>query len=227
MSVPPTSASAPRRASPCIPESRTLRWGEFFGLVSTHVDCQHLPGFRGTRSVPPRPTRPAGALSSFLNAAIEGLVALLEVGASAGICLYPDRYSYSYQREGGQVRIDPPQAADVLLECELRGDSAVPTRIPEVIWRAGIDLNPIDITDRGNLQWLEALIWPEHEARRQRLHAAAAVVAADPPLLVAGDLDQEIARLPGWPRRRPHWSSSTAPCSCTSPARSGSSSWTR
>jgi hypothetical protein len=128
-------------------------------------------------------------------AAIEGPVALLEVGASAGICLYPDRYSYRYQREDGQVRIDPPQAADVLLECELRGDSTVPTRIPEVIWRAGIDLNPIDITDRGNLQWLEALIWPEHEARRRRLHAAAAVVAADPPLLVAGDLNQEIGRL--------------------------------
>ncbi|GAA3286436.1 DUF2332 domain-containing protein [Arthrobacter citreus] len=130
-------------------------------------------------------------------AAIEGPVALLEVGASAGICLYPDRYSYSYsyQREGGQVRIDPPQATDVLLECELRGGSTVPTRIPEVIWRAGIDLNPIDISDRGDLQWLEALIWPEHEARRQRLHAAAAVVAADPPLLVAGDLNQEIGRL--------------------------------
>lgn len=128
-------------------------------------------------------------------AAIEGPVALLEVGASAGLCLYPDRYSYTYQRGDGQVRVDPPQATDVVLECEWRGNATVPTKVPEVIWRAGIDINPIDISDRENLQWLETLIWPEHEARRQRLHAAAAVVAADPPMLVAGDLNQEIGRL--------------------------------
>lgn len=59
----------------------------------------------------------------------------------------------------------------MLLECELRGDATVPTKFPEVLWRAGIELIPIDITDRENLQWLEPLIWPEHEARRQCLHA--------------------------------------------------------
>lgn len=127
--------------------------------------------------------------------AIEGPVALLEVGVSAGLCLYPDRYNYVYNRADGQVRVDPPEATDVVLECELRGDATVPNRVPEVIWRAGIDINPIDIRDRENLQWLETLIWPEHEVRRQRLHSAAAVVAADPPMLVAGDLNQEIGRL--------------------------------
>ena len=34
-------------------------------------------------------------------ALIDGPIALLEVGASAGLCLYPDRYSYSY--DGGTV----------------------------------------------------------------------------------------------------------------------------
>jgi hypothetical protein len=130
-------------------------------------------------------------------AAIEGPVALLEVGASAGLCLYPDRYSYAYQCADGPARLDPPQATGVVLECELRGGASAPTRLPEVIWRAGIDLNPVDITDPENLKWLENLIWPEHEARRRRLHAAAAVVAADPPLLVAGDLNQELAYLAG------------------------------
>ena len=127
--------------------------------------------------------------------AIEGPIALLEVGASAGLCLYPDRYKYAYQCADGQVRVEPPQPTDVVLECEWRGDATVPTKVPEVIWRAGIDINPMEISDREDLQWLEALIWPEHEDRRQRLHAAAAVVAADPPMLVAGDLNQEIGRL--------------------------------
>ena len=77
--------------------------------------------------------------------------------------------------------MDPPQATDMVLDCELRGQTTAPSRVPEVIWRAGIDVNPIDITEQGNLQWLETLIWPEQEVRRQRLHAAAAVVAADPP----------------------------------------------
>src|SRR5690606_10739265 len=33
-------------------------------------------------------------------AAIPGPLALIEVGASAGLCLYPDRYSYRYRRDG-------------------------------------------------------------------------------------------------------------------------------
>ncbi|WP_159801361.1 DUF2332 domain-containing protein [Arthrobacter zhaoguopingii] len=128
-------------------------------------------------------------------AAVEGPVALLEVGASAGLCLYPDRYGYTYHGADGTVRLNPPQAADVLLECELRGGATAPARLPEVVWRAGIDLNPLDVADPESLRWLDTLIWPEHEARRRRLHAAAAVVAADPPLLVAGDLNQELEKL--------------------------------
>ncbi|WAP50583.1 DUF2332 domain-containing protein [Arthrobacter sp. ATA002] len=142
-------------------------------------------------------TNEAGRCAVLLSqlAAIEGPVALLEVGASAGLCLYPDRYSYTYRQADRQIRVDPPRPTGVVLECELRGDATAPTRVPEVVWRAGIDLNPLDVTAREDLQWLEALIWPEHEVRRQRLRTAAAVVAADPPRLVAGDLNREIGRL--------------------------------
>jgi len=124
-------------------------------------------------------------------AGIEGPLALLEVGASAGLCLYPDRYSYRYS---GHPRLDPADGpSTVVLDCAVSGPVPVPDRLPEVVWRAGIDLNPLDVRHADDLAWLDALIWPEHEDRRERLRAAAAVVAADPPTIHTGDL---IERLP-------------------------------
>jgi hypothetical protein len=126
-------------------------------------------------------------------AALPQPLALLEVGAAAGLGLYPDRYSYRY----GQRLIG---SSGPVLDCALAGRPA-PTRLPEVVWRAGLDLNPLDVTDPADVAWLEALIWPEHGHRRNRLRAAAAIVAADPPTLVRGDLLDDLpslaARAPG------------------------------
>ncbi len=85
-------------------------------------------------------------------------VALLEVGASAGLCLLPDRYRYRYQPERGPGRqLGPPQSP-VTLTCELRGDTEPPTGLPQVAWRAGLDLDPVDITDPDAIRWLETLV---------------------------------------------------------------------
>ncbi len=65
-----------------------------------------------------------------------------------------------------------------MLECELTG-TLPPTRLPEVVWRAGLDLNPLDVTNPADLAWLEALIWPEHAHRRDRLRAADRELGAD------------------------------------------------
>ncbi|GAA4581461.1 DUF2332 domain-containing protein [Planotetraspora phitsanulokensis] len=120
-------------------------------------------------------------------AALPQPLALLEVGASAGLCLYPDRYAYRYGDHlvgsGGPV-----------LECTATGMTP-PARLPEVVWRAGLDLNPLDVTDPADVAWLDALIWPEHTHRRARLRAAAAVAAADPPILVRGDLVDDLPAL--------------------------------
>ncbi|MET9023455.1 DUF2332 domain-containing protein [Actinopolymorpha sp. NPDC004070] len=107
-------------------------------------------------------------------------LALLEVGASAGLCLYPDRYAYRY---GDRVI----GTGEPVLGCEATG-ALPPLTLPEVVWRGGLDLNPLDVTDPADVAWLDALIWPEHAHRRARLRAASAVAAADPPVLVRGDL---------------------------------------
>jgi hypothetical protein len=83
----------------------------------------------------------------------------------------------------------------VTLECRLENDVPLPTEVPEVVWRAGLDLNPLDLTSGEDQAWLEALVWPEHEERRRRLHAAADLLRADPPLLVAGDLVDDLPAL--------------------------------
>lgn len=123
-------------------------------------------------------------------AALPQPLALIEVGASAGLCLYPDRYRYRY---GDRAPIGPAGAP--LLDCAVDGPAPVPDRLPQVVWRAGVDLNPLDVTDPADVRWLESLIWPEHTERRERLTAAAAIAADDPPLLVRGDLNDALPRL--------------------------------
>ena len=114
-------------------------------------------------------------------------LALLEVGAAAGLCLYPDRYAYRY---GDHIL----GAGTPVLDCAATA-LVPPAARPQVVWRAGLDLNPLDVTDPADVAWLDALIWPEHEHRRVRLHAAAAIAAADPPLLVRGDLVDDLPAL--------------------------------
>jgi hypothetical protein len=121
-----------------------------------------------------------------LLAAVPGPVALVEVGASAGLCLHPDRWSYRYSNG---VALDPPAGpSPVVLSCEVSGDPPLPDRLPEVVWRAGLDLNPIDLRDDDAVAWLQALVWPGQEDRRARLAAAIEVARTDPPYLVRGNL---------------------------------------
>jgi hypothetical protein len=124
-----------------------------------------------------------------LLAALQGPLALVEVGASAGLCLYPDRYSYDYDG----VPVGP--RSPVHLSCTTTGAVPVPSRLPEVVARTGIDLNPLDPADDDTRAWLRALIWPGPAAdeRLARLDAAAAIAATEPARMLRGHL---LDRLP-------------------------------
>jgi hypothetical protein len=127
-----------------------------------------------------------------LIAQVEGPIALLEVGASAGLCLYPDRYSYAYDGR----RIDPASGpSTVLLECATTGNPPLPVALPEIVWRAGLDLNPLHLDDAADTTWLETLIWPEQHERLARLRAAIEIVRADPPRIVRGDAIDDLPAL--------------------------------
>ncbi len=124
---------------------------------------------------------------------LPGPLALLEVGASAGLCLYPDRYSYRYSDAQHLDPDDGPSA--VVLESEVSGRVPIPARPPEIVWRAGIDLFPLDVCTPRDMLWLETLIWPEQEERRSRLRAAVDIAKRDPPRVVRGDARGALAAL--------------------------------
>jgi hypothetical protein len=135
------------------------------------------------------------ALMLPLLAALPQPLALLEVGASAGLCLLPDHYGYDYDGHG--VGNGSPT-----LRCTPEGLVPLPSALPEVAWRAGLDLEPIDIDDPERVRWLELLIWPGEEYRLETLRGALDVARAQRPRVVQGDLttsdlDELAAEAPG------------------------------
>jgi hypothetical protein len=123
-----------------------------------------------------------------LPALPSGPLALIEVGASAGLCLLMDRFGYDYE---GMCRVGT--GAPVYLPCTVTGRIRVPPAVPEVVWRRGVDLRPIDVNDGDAVRWLDACVWSDHEARRSRLHRALEIARGHPQIVAQGDL---VANLP-------------------------------
>jgi hypothetical protein len=124
-------------------------------------------------------------------ATIPGPLALIEVGASAGLCLQLDRYSYDY----GSVRLAGTDPDAPVLRCGLRGSTPAPLTIPDVAWRAGLDLNPLDPANADDREWLRCLVWPGQPERLRRLDAALATAERHPVAVTQGDLVDDLAAL--------------------------------
>lgn len=126
-------------------------------------------------------------------------LALVEIGASAGLNLLWDRYGYDY---GAGRRAGDPDAP-VQLACAVRGARRppLPDPLPAVAARLGIDLDRVDVRDDDAARWLRALIWPEHAARAALLGRALGLARRDPPPVRAGDAAAILpAILAGVPR---------------------------
>ena len=112
-------------------------------------------------------------------------LALIEIGPSAGFNLLWDHYQYRYDD------MDPVglPASPLTITSTFRGDHRpdLSGPMPTVSSRKGIDLHPLDLMDRDQIQWLQALIWPEHFDRKMRLSKAIRIAMLNPVQMIQGN----------------------------------------
>ena len=157
------------------------------------VLVEHEPAVRATVMARATQTNEVGRLATLvpvLGLLGDGPLALVEVGARAGLCLFPDRYDYSWPPVGELRGSGGP-----VLTARASGPLPLPTAHPRVAWRGGVDLNPLDVADPDAMAWLDNLVWPEQDERRARLRAAVAVARREPPVLRRGDLLDHLPAL--------------------------------
>jgi hypothetical protein len=156
-------------------------FGAFRAFVLDHAD--HVLATLAARQTQTNEVGRCALLLPVL-ARLPGPLALVEVGASAGLCLLADRYAYDY---GGTILGDP--ASPVLLRCQPRGPVPIPMRSLRWCGVAASTLPLIDREDPDAVCWLECCIWPE---RLARLRAAVRTARADLPELIRGDLLEQV-----------------------------------
>jgi hypothetical protein len=145
--------------------------------------------------------------SAVLHAGFRALAAeageplnLIEIGPSAGLNLIWDRYGVSYNRDGKTVASIAPDAP-LVIQCELRGDKIPPAAAtPRVGKRMGLELNPVDLSNADDRDWLRALMWPDQISRLERLDKAISLFRENKPEIRGGDA---LALLPGALRDMP------------------------
>ena len=161
----------------------------FVEFAAAHRDL--ITGYLETRMVQTNEVgRCAYLMPGFMTVAAENPgrpLGLLDVGASAGLNLNWDLYRYRYTNA---VEYGPAESS-VLIECEARnGLPKLPQTFPRVNFRLGIDLEPVDLSDDEEYEWMQALVWPEHRDRRALLSAAKDVWLRSRPTIWRGDAVQ-------------------------------------
>lgn len=124
-------------------------------------------------------------------------LSLIDVGAAAGLNLLWDRYRYIYSDGSAYGSRNSP----VAIGCETR--TPLPEfsdHLPDVAYRVGVDIDPIDLGNEDRFRWAMALVWPDHAVRARLLTAARQVWLAQPPAVESGDA---VDRLPGLIRAAP------------------------
>ncbi len=124
----------------------------------------------------------------------------IEIGPSAGLNLIWDRYGVRYSRDG-VVAAAVNAGAPLVVDCEVRGEAVPPVEpMPHVGSRVGLELNPVDLSNADDRDWLRALIWPDQVSRLARLDRAIDLFRVETPPILAGDalalLPDALARVP-------------------------------
>lgn len=111
-------------------------------------------------------------------------IALVDLGCSMGLNLYPDHQHYA--------EVDDDH--DGTIVCRIEGRGAFGP-LPEITTRVGLDLAPLDPTNDDDRLWLRACLWPEQRRRMRRFDAALAAAATWPAATrLTGSAVEDVAR---------------------------------
>jgi hypothetical protein len=118
-------------------------------------------------------------------------LALVDVGASAGLNLLCDRYLLDY----GPAGTTGPSDSPVRIDCRVvGGEPPIAARAPRFVERVGLDREPIDLDDADSARWLLACVWPD-TGRMERTAAAIALARMVTPEVVRGDAVRDVTAL--------------------------------
>lgn len=152
-----------------------------------------LRGVIASRSTQTNEVNRAVYVAALLAAACADIgpvpVALVEQGCSAGLLLGLARYRI----EVGDVVLGDPSSPVRCAGARAAGSAApAATVLPPIVERVGLDRAPVSLDDTDEVRWLEACLWPDQPERLERFRAAVALLRPDPPLLVAGDMVDDL-----------------------------------
>jgi hypothetical protein len=130
--------------------------------------------------------RAAALLPGVLEAAGTGLpLRLLELGASAGLILWLDRFRTRYLAGPAW---GPHGGPELVAHAEGRVPTSLTPPTIEVVERRGVDLAPLDVTDPRAERLLRCWTAPDDADEQGRLEQALRVARTNPAPVDAGDL---------------------------------------
>ena len=130
-------------------------------------------------------------LGSIAKASEQDL-AIIDVGAGAGLNLLWDHYDYEYS-DGA---IFGSGKSGVKVSCTVHAPlPPINAHFPDVVYRVGVDLNPIVLSNEEDYKWMLALIWLDHPKRKKLLAAARETWLRFPPNVVKGDAVWALPKL--------------------------------
>lgn len=161
-------------------------WPDVRDTVTAHRD--ELTATIATRTTQTNEVNRATYVAALLHLATRDLpdqpIALIELGASAGLLLGVDRFRV----EVGEARCGPVESP---VRCRGESRSAnFPSslRFPRVVATCGVDLAPIPLEDTAQVRWLEACLWPDRPERLERFRAAVELLRPEPPPVLEADM---------------------------------------
>ncbi|MFF0340771.1 DUF2332 domain-containing protein [Kribbella sp. NPDC004875] len=124
-------------------------------------------------------------------------IALIDVGRAGGLNLNVDRVGIAYS--DGQSLGD--SGSSVQVSASIVGDRRLPAgAIPQVVRRAVVDVDPVDVTDVDQTRWLRACLPPDDGDGLALLGAELELAGAAAPTLIRGEpvdmLPHALAQVP-------------------------------